>query len=86
MLAVSAASQILLNKYYFVDDKYTAQSYLFFLFCILMLVTYSRPFTWKALTAWWDGKPEPKEGWAALFGAASKPAPEPKRKKALSKS
>lgn len=58
-LAVSGASQILLLKYYWVDDKYTAQSYLFFLCSLLFLVAYSRPFSIERLKAWWHGKPEP---------------------------
>jgi hypothetical protein len=60
LLAVSGASQILLLKYYFVDDKYTAQSYLFFLLCILMLAVYSRPFKWESLKALCRRQPEPK--------------------------
>jgi hypothetical protein len=59
LLAASGASQILLLKYYFVDDKYTAQSWLFFVLAILILVVYSRPFSRKRLNAWWQGKPEP---------------------------
>ncbi len=85
MLAVSAASQVLLNKYYFVDDKYTAQSYLFFLFCILILVVYSRPFTLPALKAWWEGKPEPKEGWRAWLPSPAPKSASPGSKKELAK-
>ena len=59
-LAASGASQILLLKYYFVDDKYTAQSWLFFLLAILILVVYSRPFSRERLKAWWEGKREPR--------------------------
>ncbi|MBN2195010.1 MAG: hypothetical protein JW751_19490 [Polyangiaceae bacterium] len=59
-LAVSAASQMLLDRYYFVDDKYVAQTYLFIVLCVLMLYSYSRPFSMDRLRAWWDGKPEPR--------------------------
>jgi hypothetical protein len=59
-LAISGASQILLIRYYWVDDKYTAQSYLFFLCALLLLFAYSRPFSMERLKAWWAGKPEPK--------------------------
>ena len=59
-LAVSGASQILLNRYYFVDDKYTAQSWLFALLCVLILFAYSRPFSKDRLKAWWENRPEPK--------------------------
>lgn len=60
-LATSAASQMLLNSYYFVDDKYVAQTYLFVVLCLLMLWVYSRPFSLERLSAWWQGKPEPRE-------------------------
>ena len=60
-LAVSGASQILLLRYYWVDDKYTAQSYLFLLLAVLLLYAYSRPFSLERLKAWWHDKPEPKD-------------------------
>jgi len=59
-LATSAASQMLLDHYYFVDDKYVAQTYLFGILCFIMLWVYSRPFSLERLRAWWDGKPEPR--------------------------
>jgi hypothetical protein len=59
-LATSGASQILLIKYYFVDDKYTAQSWLFALLCVVILYVYSRPFSKERLKAWWEGKREPR--------------------------
>jgi len=51
ILAVSGASQILLLNYYWVDDKYTAQSWLFFAFSLLILYSYSRPFSMERLKA-----------------------------------
>ena len=60
IIVVSGASQILLRSYYWVDDKYTAQSYLFFVFSLLLLWGISRPFSMERLKAWWEGKPEPK--------------------------
>lgn len=60
MLAVSGASYVLLDEYYFVDDRYNAQSWLWWLFSILILIAYSRPFSVARLRAWWEGKPEPK--------------------------
>ena len=63
LLVVSGVSQILLyapNGYYWVDDRYNAQSYLFFALGLVVLFVYSRPFSVARLKAWWDGKPEPK--------------------------
>jgi hypothetical protein len=63
-LALSGASQVLLLGtpvgFYYVDDRYAAESYLFFIFSLLMLVAYSRPFSIERLKAWWQGKPDPK--------------------------
>jgi hypothetical protein len=63
LLITSGVSQILLyapNGFYWVDDRYTAQSYLFFAMGLLLLFIYSRPFSMERLRAWWNGKPEPK--------------------------
>ena len=60
LLVTSGASQILLDNYYWVDDKYNAQSWLFYALALLILFAYSRPFSVARLKAWWDGKPEPK--------------------------
>jgi hypothetical protein len=63
LLATSGASTILLyspSGFYWVDDRYTAQSYLFFLMAVLALIAYSRPFSMERLKAWWNHKPEPK--------------------------
>jgi hypothetical protein len=43
-LALAGASQVLLGRFYWIDDKYTAESYLFFAFGACMLYAYSRPF------------------------------------------
>lgn len=59
-LVVSGASQILLRTFYFIDDKYTAQSYLFFALSLIFLGIYSRPFSVARLKAWIRGEPEPK--------------------------
>jgi len=83
LLATGAGSVVLLGKsigyadlgfsgFYYVDDNFTAQSYLFFLFGLLMLWGYSRPFSMQALKDWFDRRPRPR--------AASKknvPAEEP---------
>jgi hypothetical protein len=60
MLVASGASQLLLDSYYWVDDKYNAQSWLFFVLALLILFAYSRPLSIERLKAWWEGKPEPK--------------------------
>jgi hypothetical protein len=64
ILATSGASTILLyspSGYYWVDDRYTAQSYLFFLLALLALYAYSRPFSIAGLKAWWNHEPEPRK-------------------------
>jgi multidrug transporter EmrE-like cation transporter len=60
VLVTSGASQILLLAYYWVDDKFTAQAWLFGIFSLVMLAAYSRPFSMERFKAWWAGKPEPK--------------------------
>lgn len=60
LLATSSASQIVLQSFYFIDDQYTAESYLFYVTAILALVAYSRPFSVERLKAWWEGRPEPR--------------------------
>ncbi len=42
-LTLAGASQVLLLRFYWIDDKYTAQSYLFFAFGLCILWAYSRP-------------------------------------------
>jgi hypothetical protein len=79
MLITSGVSQILLyapNGYYWVDDRYTAQSYLFFTMGIILLFVYSRPFSMERLKAWWDHKPEPKGRWKIFVSTPpAKPTP-----------
>ncbi len=70
-LLVSAASQIVYLRYYWVDDKFTAMSWLFYAFGLMVLFTYSRPFSLDRLKAWWNNQPEPKPA----PPAATKPAP-----------
>jgi uncharacterized membrane protein len=60
VLLASGASQILLLSYYWVDDKFTAQAWLFAVLGLVLLWGYSRPFSMERLSAWWRGKPEPK--------------------------
>jgi hypothetical protein len=51
-LALAGASQVLLWRFYWIDDKYTAESYLFFAFGLCALYAYSRPFhPFRALAA-----------------------------------
>jgi hypothetical protein len=56
-LALAAGSQVL-TRFYWIDDQYTAESYLFFVFGLCMLYAASRPFSFARLKAWWQGKPE----------------------------
>jgi hypothetical protein len=63
LLVTSGVSQIMLYApygYYWVDDRFTAQSWLFYSMGILLLFAYSRPFSMERLKAWWNHKPEPK--------------------------
>ena len=46
--------------FYWVDDRWTAESWLYFALCLILLAGYSRPFSIERLKAWWDGKPEPR--------------------------
>jgi hypothetical protein len=50
-LALAGASQVLLGRFYWIDDKYTAESYLFVAFGVAMLYAYSRPFKLADLIA-----------------------------------
>lgn len=52
LLMCAAASQILLAKYYWIDDRYAALSYLFFAFACVPLVALSRKPTKQSLKAW----------------------------------
>ncbi|HEY3497388.1 MAG TPA: hypothetical protein VGK73_21980 [Polyangiaceae bacterium] len=79
MLITSGVSQILLyapNGYYWVDDRYTAQSWLFFTMSIILLFVYSRPFSMERLKLWWARKPEPKDKWKIFVSTPpAKPTP-----------
>ena len=59
LLAISGASQIVLQKFYWVDDKFVAMSYLYLLLSVLMLYAYSRPFSMERLRAWLNKRREP---------------------------
>jgi len=77
LLVASGVSQILLyapNGYYWVDDRYNAQSYLFFALGLIVLFVYSRPFSIARLKAWWEGKPEPKGKLKIFVSEPPKPA------------
>jgi hypothetical protein len=66
LLATSAASQVIHYRFYFIDDKFTAHSYLFYFCGLLLIWGYSRPFSLERLRAWWQGKPEPRDKPAEL--------------------
>jgi hypothetical protein len=51
-LATAAGSQILLLHYYWIDDRYTALSYLFFACALLPLLALTRPPLPKRVGAW----------------------------------
>lgn len=58
-LALAGASQILLTRFYWIDDRYVALSYLFCAFGACTLYALSRPFSLARLRAWWANSPEP---------------------------
>ena len=58
LLAAAGASQVLLRTFFYIDDKYTALSYLFYALSLSFLWIYSRPFSVERLKAWWRGEPE----------------------------
>jgi hypothetical protein len=49
---------VLLGRFFWIDDKYTAQSYLFFAFGLCMLYAYSRRFNLAEALA--SVRPRPK--------------------------
>lgn len=44
--------------YYWVDDRFVAQAYLFIALSVMGLWVYSRPFSVQRLQNWWNGKPD----------------------------
>lgn len=71
LLATAASSVILLGRdigyadtglsgFYFVDDNFAAQSYVFLLFCVLSLWSFSRPLNAASLKAFWNRRPAPR--------------------------
>ena len=57
LMAGGAASQVLLDRFWFIDDRYTAQSYLFFALGLLILFAMSRPFSLRAIQEWIASRP-----------------------------
>ncbi len=53
MLATAAASQVLLAHSHWIDDRFTALSWLFFAFSLLPLAAFSRPLSRSAIRTWW---------------------------------
>jgi hypothetical protein len=58
MLATAGGSQIIHVTYFWIDDRYAAEAWLFFLFGLMVLYCYSRPFSMERLRAWWRREPE----------------------------
>jgi hypothetical protein len=79
IVVTSGISTILLyapTGFYWVDDRFVAQAWLFFALSVMALYAYSRPFSMERLKAWWDGKPEPKSPTRALSSGTPAPAAE----------
>jgi hypothetical protein len=61
MLVTAGVSSFMLwppYGYYWVDDRFVAQAYLFIALSIMGLWIYSRPFSTDRLKNWWSGKPD----------------------------
>jgi hypothetical protein len=61
MLVIAGVSSFMLwppRGYYWVDDRFVAQAYLFIGLSLMGLWIYSRPFSLARLKAWWNGKPD----------------------------
>lgn len=62
VLLFSGASQLIgsniHNRFYFIDDKFAALSWLFLAQCVMMLIVFSRPFSVSRLKNWWGGLPD----------------------------
>jgi hypothetical protein len=52
MLATAASSQILLAHFYWIDDRYTALSYLYFAFALVPLIVFTRLPKPERVKAW----------------------------------
>ena len=57
--AIGKALQLDPEGFYWLDDRWTAQSWLYFILALMLLAGYSRPFSWLRLRAWWQGQPRP---------------------------
>jgi len=78
MLVTAGVSAFMLwppRGYYWVDDRFVAQAYLFIGLSLMGLWIYSRPFSMLRLKAWWAGKPEPRLPPAPTTAPASAAAP-----------
>ncbi|HEX3776619.1 MAG TPA: hypothetical protein VHV51_19235 [Polyangiaceae bacterium] len=74
IVVTSGISTILLyapTGFYWVDDRFVAQAWLFYVLSLMVLWAYSRPFSVERLKAWWAGKPEPKSNALPPSSAAS---------------
>ena len=61
MLVIAGVSSFMLwppRGYYWVDDRFVAQAYLFIGLSLMGLWIYSRPFSVTRLKNWWNGKPD----------------------------
>ena len=79
IVATSGISTILLyapTGFYWVDDRFVGQAWLFYALSLMALYAYSRPFSMARLKAWWDRKPEPKTPRALPPPGAAAPAAE----------
>jgi len=69
IVVTSGISTILLyapSGFYWVDDRFVGQAWLFYALAMMFLYAYSRPFSMERLKAWWAGKREPKAPKKAL--------------------
>jgi len=74
LVVASGISTILLyapTGFYWVDDRFVGQAWLFYALSLMFLFVYSRPFSMDRLKAWWAGKPEPKTTPSAPVSASA---------------
>lgn len=62
LLATAAGSQVLLAHGYWIDDRFTAISYLFAAFAVLPLLAFSRPISWQKVRAIFTRTPSAPQG------------------------
>jgi hypothetical protein len=78
LLATAGGSQMILARFHWIDDRFTAMSYLLFAFSLLPLVAFSRPLNRREFGQWLESlRGQRAQLPAALPRDGPEPAPEP---------